>query len=176
KIIIWDGTQVLATPFLDIDPIVNSSGSEQGLLGLAFHPDYKSTGYFYVNYTDNTGGDTVISRYSVSAANPNVANPASALILREIDQPFSNHNGGQLQFGPDGYLYIGMGDGGSAGDPFNNAQNPASLLGKILRIDVSVPESDARGYRVPDDNPFVDRLPIAALTEIWDFGLRNPWR
>jgi glucose/arabinose dehydrogenase len=163
KIIIWDGTQVLATPFLDIDPIVNSSGSEQGLLGLAFHPDYKSNGYFYVNYTDNTGGDTVIARYSVSAANPNVANPASALILMEIDQPFSNHNGGQLQFGPDGYLYIGMGDGGSAGDPFNNGQNLTKLLGKMLRIDVNglvgqPPDCGGSNYTIPSNNPFVDGL------------------
>ena len=118
QIIIWDGTQVLPTPFLDIDPIVQSGG-EQGLLGLAFHPDYESNGYFYVNYTDTTGGDTVIARYRVSAGDPNVADPTSALILLEIDQPFSNHNGGQLQFGPDGYLYIGMGDGGSGGDPGN---------------------------------------------------------
>jgi len=180
KIIIWDGTQVLATPFLDIDPIVNSSGSEQGLLGLAFHPDYKSNGYFYVNYTDNTGGDTVIARYSVSAANPNVANPASALILMEIDQPFSNHNGGQLQFGPDGYLYIGMGDGGSAGDPFNNGQNLTKLLGKMLRIDVNglvgqPPDCGGSNYTIPSNNPFVDGLG-GNCDEIWQLGLRNPWR
>jgi len=95
---------------------------------------------------------------------------------RFIDQPFANHNGGHLAFGPDGYLYIGMGDGGSGGDPMNNAQNPNSLLGKILRLDINVPDSDTRGYRVPPDNPFVDRQPIAALTEIWAFGVRNPWR
>ena len=91
-------------------------------------------------------------------------------------QPFANHNGGHLAFGPDGYLYIGMGDGGSGGDPLHNAQNPNTLLGKMLRIDVNVPDNDPRGYRVPEDNPFVDRQPIAALTEIWAFGLRNPWR
>jgi glucose/arabinose dehydrogenase len=180
KIMIWDGTQVLPTPFLDIDPIVNSSGSEQGLLGLAFHPDYKTNGLFYVNYTDNTGGDTVIARYSVSAGNPNVANPASALMLMEIDQPFSNHNGGQLQFGPDGYLYIGMGDGGSGGDPFDNAQNPTRLLGKMLRIDVNgvagqPPDCGGANYTVPSDNPFVDG-PGGSCDEIWHLGLRNPWR
>jgi len=181
KIMIWNGTQVLATPFLDIDPIVNSSGSEQGLLGLAFHPDYNTNGYFYVNYTDNTGGDTVIARYSVSAGNPNVADPASALKLVEIDQPFSNHNGGQLQFGPDGYLYIGMGDGGSGGDPFNNGQNPMALLGKMLRIDVdgggNPPDcgGGAANYTIPADNPFVDG-PGGTCDEIWHMGLRNPWR
>ena len=180
KIMIWDGTQVLPTPFLNIDPIVNSSGSEQGLLGLAFHPDYESNGYFYVNYTDNTGGDTVIARYSVSAGNPNVADPASALQLMEIDQPFTNHNGGQLQFGPDGYLYIGMGDGGSGGDPFNNAQNPAELLGKMLRIDVNglvglPPDCGGSNYTIPANNPFVDG-PGGTCDEIWHMGVRNPWR
>jgi glucose/arabinose dehydrogenase len=179
RIVIWDGTQVLATPFLDIDPIVNSSGSEQGLLGLAFHPDYETNGYFYVNYTDTTGGDTVIARYSVSA-NPNVANPASALILMEIDQPFTNHNGGQLQFGPDGYLYIGMGDGGSAGDPGDRAQDLTELLGKMLRIDVDgvaglPPDCGGSNYTIPANNPFVDG-PGGSCDEIWHLGLRNPWR
>ena len=180
KIVVWDGTQVLATPFLDIDPIVNSSGQEQGLLGLAFHPDYESNGYFYVDYTDTTGGDTIIARYSVSAGNPNVADPASALILMEIDQPFANHNGGQLQFGPDGYLYIGMGDGGSAGDPGNRAQDLTKPLGKILRIDVNgggVPADCGGGsnYTIPADNPFVDG-PGGSCDEVWQYGLRNPWR
>ena len=180
RIIIWDGAQVLATPFLDIDPIVNSTGTERGLLGLAFHPDYETNGYFYVNYTDNTGGDTVIARYTVSAANPDVANPASALILTEIDQPFANHNGGQLQFGPDGYLYIGMGDGGSAGDPGNRAQNLAQPLGKILRIDVngagSAPDcGGGANYAIPPDNPFADG-PGGNCDEVWQRGLRNPWR
>jgi glucose/arabinose dehydrogenase len=180
QIIIWDGTQVLPTPFLNIDPVVNSSGSEQGLLGVAFHPDYASNGYFYVDYTDNTGGDTVIARYSVSAGNPNVADPASAQILMEIDQPFANHNGGQLQFGPDGYLYIGMGDGGSAGDPGNRAQDKTELLGKILRIDVNgvagqPPDCGGTNYTIPADNPFVDG-PGGSCDEIWALGVRNPWR
>ena len=181
RIVIWNGTQVLPTPFLDIDAIVNSSGSEQGLLGLAFHPDYETNGFFYVNYTDNTGGDTVVARYSVSAGNPNVANPASALKLLEIDQPFSNHNGGQVLFGPDGYLYIGMGDGGSGGDPFDNGQNPTALLGKMLRIDVdgggSPPDCGGAGtnYTIPADNPFVAG-PGGSCDEIWHMGLRNPWR
>jgi glucose/arabinose dehydrogenase len=180
QIIIWDGTQVLPTPFLDIDPIVQSGG-EQGLLGLAFHPDYKNNGYFYVNYSDTTGGDTVIARYKVSASDPNVADPTSALILLEIDQPFSNHNGGQLQFGPDGYLYIGMGDGGSGGDPGDRAQDMTELLGKMLRIDVNNvvggPPDCGRGsnYTIPADNPFVDG-PGGDCDEIFQVGLRNPWR
>ena len=122
----------------------------------------------------------MIARYTRTA--DGAVDPSSRFDLmwpdgrRFIEQPFSNHNGGHLAFGPDGYLYIGMGDGGSGGDPLNNAQNPNTLLGKMLRIDVNVPDTDGRGYRVPDDNPFVDRQPIAALTEIWAFGLRNPWR
>jgi len=180
KIIIWNGTQVLPTPFLNIDPIVNSNGQEQGLLGLAFHPDYESNGYFYVDYTDTTGGDTIIARYSVSPGNPNVADPASAQILMEIDQPFTNHNGGQLQFGPDGYLYIGMGDGGSAGDPGNRAQDKTELLGKILRIDVNgvagqPPDCGGSNYTIPADNPFVDGSG-GNCDEVWHLGLRNPWR
>ncbi|HEV8717484.1 MAG TPA: PQQ-dependent sugar dehydrogenase, partial [Candidatus Binatia bacterium] len=141
---------------------------ERGLLGLAFHPRYRSNGLFYVNYT-NTQGNTVIACYQVSK-NPNVADPQSARVLLTIRQPFSNHNGGQLQFGPDGYLYIGTGDGGSGGDPQNNGQSLRTLLGKILRIDVN------RGFRyaIPRDNPFV-REP-EARREIWAFGFRNPWR
>ena len=180
KILIWDGTQVLPTPFLDIDTIVNSNGTERGLLGLAFHPDYESNGYFYVDYTDTTGGDTVIARYRVSATDPNVADPTSALILMELDQPFANHNGGQLAFGPDGYLYIGMGDGGGAGDPGNRAQDLTQPLGKILRIDVDGAgvAADCGGgthYTIPPDNPFVDG-PGGNCDEIWQSGLRNPWR
>jgi glucose/arabinose dehydrogenase len=180
KIVVWDGTHVLPAPFLDIDPLVNSTGTERGLLGLAFHPDYESNGYFYVDYTDTTGGDTVIARYQVSAADPNAADPASALILMELDQPFANHNGGQLAFGPDGYLYIGMGDGGSAGDPGNRAQDLTKPLGKILRIDVNgggLPADCGGGsnYTIPPDNPFVDG-PGGNCDEIWQSGLRNPWR
>jgi len=166
RILIFDGQQLLADPFLDISLIV-SSGGERGLLSVAFHPNYAANGLFYVDYTD-LNGDTVIARYRVSL-NPDVADPASAIILVTIPQPFANHNGGQLQFGPDGNLYIGMGDGGSGGDPLNNAQNLNSLLGKILRIDVgSLP------YGIPADNPF--RTNLNARPEIWAYGLRNPWR
>ncbi len=167
QILIYDGTQVLSTPFLDISALVSCCG-ERGLLSVAFHPDYEHNGFFYVNYT-NTLGDTVIARYTVSA-DPNVADPNSALILLTIAQPFANHNGGQLQFGPDGYLYIGMGDGGSGGDPQNNAQNPGVLLGKLLRIDVD----HGTPYSIPPDNPFVDNPEVR--DEIWALGLRNPWR
>jgi glucose/arabinose dehydrogenase len=134
---------------------------------------------FYVNFT-NPNGDTVVARYTRTASGAVDLNSRVDLMWpdgrRFVEQPFSNHNGGHLAFGPDGYLYVGLGDGGSGGDPFNNAQNPNTLLGKMLRIDVNVPDADPRGYRVPEDNPFVDRQPIAALTEIWAFGLRNPWR
>ena len=170
QIVIWNGTSLLPTPFLDIRPLV-LAGGERGLLGLAFHPDYAQNGFFYVNYTDRAGnGDTIIARYTVSASDPNRADPASARILLTIDQPFSNHNGGQLQFGRDGYLYIGMGDGGSGGDPQNNAQNPARLLGKMLRIDVDGGDP----YGIPPTNPFVGQAGVRP--EIWATGLRNPWR
>jgi len=164
--------------FLDLRSSV-SSGGERGLLGLAFPQDAATSRRFYVNFT-NPDGDTVIARYTRTADGGVDPNSRFDLMWpdgrRFIEQPFSNHNGGHLAFGPDGYLYVGLGDGGSGGDPFNNAQNPNTLLGKMLRIDVNVPDVDPRGYRVPADNPFVDRQPIAALTEIWDFGLRNPWR
>ena len=166
--IIQNGS-VLPTPFLDIHTLI-AYGGERGLLGLAFHPDYPSNGYFFVNYT-NTVGDTIIARYQVSS-DPNVANPASATQFLFVNQPFSNHNGGQLLFGPDRYLYIGMGDGGSGGDPNNYAQNLNSLLGKMLRIDVDQ-TSPGKNYAIPPDNPYVG---IAGLDEIWSLGLRNPWR
>ncbi|HWR82856.1 MAG TPA: PQQ-dependent sugar dehydrogenase [Candidatus Deferrimicrobium sp.] len=168
RIRIHKNGSLLPVPFLDIHTII-STGGERGLLGLAFHPDYAANGYFYVNYT-NVAGNTVIARYQVSA-NPDSANQNSAFTILTVAQPFSNHNGGMLAFGPvDGYLYIGMGDGGSGGDPQNNAQNPQTLLGKLLRIDVDggVP------YSVPPDNPFVGAPDT--LDEIWAFGLRNPWR
>ena len=167
RFVIFDGMQVLSSPFLDISSLV-SFGGERGLLGLAFHPDYADNGFFYVNYT-NTAGETVIARYSVSG-DPNLADPASAKILLTASQPFANHNGGQLQFGPDGYLYIGLGDGGSGGDPGNRAQDLLLLLGKILRIDVD----NGAPYEIPSDNPFVGNSD--ALDEIWAWGLRNPWR
>jgi glucose/arabinose dehydrogenase len=165
--ILLNGT-VLGTPFLNISAKV-SKGGERGLLGLAFHPDYAQNGKFYVNYT-NTAGDTVIARYTRSA-NPNVANPTGSTLLT-IDQPYSNHNGGMLAFGPDRYLYVGMGDGGSAGDPQNRAQNVGTLLGKILRIDVDNVDPGLQ-YAIPPGNPYAG---IAGRDEIWAIGVRNPWR
>jgi len=168
QIVICNGAQILATPFLDIRGLV-SAGGEQGLLSAAFHPNYVGNGFFYVSYTDAVG-DSVIARYSVSV-DPNRANSSSGVILLTITQPFSNHNGGQLQFGPDGYLYISIGDGGSGGDPQDNGQNLRNLLGKILRIDVD----SAFPFAVPADNPFVGGVG-GDREEIWSYGLRNPWR
>jgi glucose/arabinose dehydrogenase len=171
--------QVQSTPFADLRGAI-STGGERGLLGMAFSPDVFS-GRVFFNFT-NTIGDTVIARFVRTAAAPFEVLAASRFDFlwpggaRFIEQPFPNHNGGNLTFGPDGYLYIGMGDGGSRNDPFNNAQSPSTLLGKMLRIDINVADDDAAGYRVPADNPFLDGLPIAALGEIWAFGLRNPWR
>jgi glucose/arabinose dehydrogenase len=169
---------VVAAPFLDLRGQI-STGGERGLLGLAFPPDAAASRRFFVNFT-NPNGDTVVARFTRRADGGVDVSSRFDLMWpdgrRFVAQPFANHNGGHLAFGPDGYLYIGLGDGGSGGDPLNQAQDPDSLLGKMLRIDVSVADGDARGYRVPDDNPFVDRQPIAALSEIWSFGLRNPWR
>jgi glucose/arabinose dehydrogenase len=167
RIVNANGT-INATPFLSLSSII-VAGGERGLLGLAFHPDYETNGRFYVNYTRSGDGATVIARYNVSDSDPNSANPASAEILLTIAQPFSNHNGGSLNFGPDGYLYIGMGDGGSGGDPSNFGQNLNSLLGKMLRIDVN----GETGYAIPADNPYVG---IAGEDEIWAVGVRNPWK
>lgn len=160
-----------AQPFLDIDVRVRSTGGEQGLLGLAFHPNYAQNGFFYVNYTRHPDGVTRVSRFSRDAQDPDKANPNSELVLMEVPQPYNNHNAGCLKFGPDGFLYITMGDGGSGGDPLNSGQNRQSLLGKILRIDVDV---DFGLYKVPPDNPFVGDN--AYLPEIWSLGWRNPWR
>jgi glucose/arabinose dehydrogenase len=160
---------ILPTPFLSITNRV-VFGSEQGLLGLAFPPGYASKGYFYVNYT-NRAGDTVIARYHLTA-NPDLADPASEQVVLTIGQPYPNHNGGQLAFGPDGYLYIGMGDGGSGNDPQNRAQNPNVLLGKMLRIDTETGQPAT--YTVPPSNPFIGQT--AYRPEIWALGLRNPWR
>ncbi len=168
RIEIFDGTALLPQPFLDIDARVNSSGVERGLHGLAFDPDYAVNGFFYVVYT-NLASDSIISRFSVTA-DPDIADPNSETILLEIDQPDQYHNVSQLQFGSDGYLYIGAGDGGFIGDPDNRAQNLGELLGKILRIDVSA----APPYSIPPDNPFVG-VP-GAQPEIWAYGVRNPWR
>ncbi len=162
RIRIIQNGQLLDQPFLDISNRVGSSGNEQGLLGLAFHPNYSQNGRFFVNYTDNNG-NTVIARYQVSS-DPNVADPNSEMKLLGVDQPFPNHNGGILAFGPDGYLYAGLGDGGSQGDPYGNAQNTKALLGKLLRLDVD----SAEPYAIPSDNPFGN--------EVWAYGLRNPWR
>ena len=169
RIIRPNGT-VAPQPFLDVSGLI-TSGGEQGLLGLAFHPRYATNGRFFVNYT-NRSGSTVISEFRVSA-NPNVANPASRRRLMLIAQPFSNHNGGMVAFGPDGFLYIGMGDGGSGGDPGNRAQNLRSPLGKLLRIDVNG-SSGRRPYRIPVTNPFRGRAGVPP--EIFALGLRNPWR
>ncbi|HEY9113477.1 MAG TPA: PQQ-dependent sugar dehydrogenase, partial [Bacteroidales bacterium] len=157
------------TPFLDISSIVNDGGNEQGLLGLAFHPDYTTNGYFYLNYT-TSNGSTQVSRFSVSENNPDLADASSEFQILTIAQPYSNHNGGDIHFGPDGYLYIGMGDGGSGGDPQNRAQNGQELLGKMLRIDVD----NGSPYVIPVDNPFVGDP--TTLDEIWAIGVRNPWR
>ena len=168
QIVIHDGTQVRATPFLDIRSLVLCCG-ERGLLSVAFHPQYKTNGYFFVYYTD-LNGDIVIARYKVST-DPNVADPNSGAILLTIaHRTFSNHNGGQLAFGPDGFLYAGTGDGGGGGDPLHNGQNLQALLGKILRIDVD----NGPPYGIPPLNPFAGRTD--ARNEIWAYGLRNPWR
>ncbi|WP_423148651.1 PQQ-dependent sugar dehydrogenase [Rubrolithibacter danxiaensis] len=164
-----------AEVFLNFVPKV-TSGGEMGLLGLAFHPDYKNNGYFYVNYT--AGGDrklhTVISRFKVSVSNPNMADPASEQILLTYDQPYSNHNGGKVAFGKDGYLYIAAGDGGSGGDPHRNGQNKKALLGKILRIDVNGTQGSLK-YAIPSDNPFKGNSE-GFREEIYAYGMRNPWR
>ncbi len=194
QILIHDGTGVLPTPFLDISTKISCCG-EKGLLGLAFHPGYAANGFFFVAYTESAlngasppQNDVIVARYQVSGGDPNVANAASEVILMDIFQPFGNHNGGHLAFGPDGFLYIGSGDGGSGGDPSNRGQNLNTLLGKLLRIDVDSADP-GRNYAVPASNPFAtDGLAgcnDSCLTpstcgstcdEIWSYGLRNPWR
>jgi glucose/arabinose dehydrogenase len=158
-----------STPFLSLTDRVRSSGGEQGLLGLVFHPNYAQSRYFYVNYTRSNGA-TRVSRFTASASNPNLADASSELVLLEISQPYENHNAGDLAFGPDGFLYITSGDGGSGGDPQNNGQNGQSLLGKILRIDVN----SGSPYAIPSSNPFV--ADPSVRDEIWSLGWRNPWR
>jgi glucose/arabinose dehydrogenase len=166
--IVRDG-KISATPFLDIRDRVESGG-EKGLLSVAFHPKYKENGRFFVNYTARKQGvlKSIIAEYNVSQTNPDIADRAERVIL-EIEQPFANHNGGLNKFGPDGFLYIGMGDGGAAGDPLNAGQSLDTLLGKMLRIDV-----EREPYAIPQDNPFVGRADVQG--EIWAYGLRNPWR
>lgn len=189
---VWQDGQVRVAPFLNISDKVISTCGECGLLGLAFAPDYVTSGEFYVYYTANanvappselgqpeSGNDTVVARYHVSS-DPNIADAESEEIILALNQPFRNHNGGQINFGPDGFLYIGLGDGGSGGDPLNYAQRLNQLLGKMLRLDVSgVPT-----YTIPADNPFVDAAtvadpdgaPVTPRPEIWSYGWRNPWR
>jgi glucose/arabinose dehydrogenase len=187
------GGALLGTPFLDIADRVGDQNGEQGLLSVAFPPDYANQGVFYVYYTDNSG-DSMVARYQVTS-DPDIADPGSKETILTIEQPYANHNGGQLAFGPnDGYLYIATGDGGSGGDPENNAQNPASLLGKLLRIDVEPTQAisanhtlylplvfygqgltdDQLPYRIPSDNPYTQTTGYRG--EIWALGLRNPWR
>ncbi|MEM9293796.1 MAG: PQQ-dependent sugar dehydrogenase [Acidobacteriota bacterium] len=166
---IIDGGTVLPTPFLNISGLVSTT-SERGLLGLAFHPDYATNGLFFVHYSNNSGA-TTIARYSVSSGNPDVADSASAAILLTVSQPASNHNGGGIAFGPDGYLYIALGDGGGQNDQFGHGQNLTTLLASVLRIDVD----SGSPYSIPADNPFVG-AGGSTQEEIWAYGLRNPWR
>ncbi len=172
RIRIIQGGQLLATPFLDIQSRVEDSGNEQGLLSVAFHPDYATNRRFFVYYTTNSGddGDIVVAEYAASTGNPNVANTTEKPLLRIPHSTFENHNGGLAAFGPDGYLYLGVGDGGSANDPDENGQNINSLLAKILRIDVN----SGSPYGIPPDNPFAGATP--GRDEIYAYGLRNPWR
>ena len=160
---------LLPDSFLDIGARVSCCG-ERGLLSIAFPPDFAGKQYFYINYTD-LGGDTVVARYRVQPGQPNTADPESEEVILRVEQPYSSHNGGQLAFGPDGYLYIGLGDGGGAGDPHDLAQHPATLLGKLLRLDT---ESGVRPYAIPITNPFTATAGYRG--EIWALGLRNPWR
>ncbi|MGQ9644329.1 MAG: PQQ-dependent sugar dehydrogenase [Ignavibacterium sp.] len=170
-----NNSSVTATKiFLDITDRV-TFGSETGLLGLAFHPNYENNGYFYVNYTAPSPLRTVVSRFQVSSTNPDSADKNSEQILLTFNQPYSNHNGGCVAFGPDGYLYIATGDGGSGGDPQNNAQNITNLLGKFLRIDVDNPQPPLN-YGIPPTNPFADSTNTSIRKEIYAYGLRNPWR
>ncbi|HUP51908.1 MAG TPA: PQQ-dependent sugar dehydrogenase, partial [Longimicrobiales bacterium] len=171
RVVIVDNSVALPQPFLDVSSLI-TAGGEQGLLGLAFHPDYASSGHFFVNYTDADDASTEVVRYTVSA-DPDVADPDSDVTVISVDQPYTNHNGGMIAFGPDGMLYIGMGDGGSGGgepDPENQAQRPETLLGSMLRLDVD----GGTPYAIPADNPFVGH--VSYREETWAYGLRNPWR
>ncbi len=161
-----------APVYLDIRKKV-AYGGEMGLLGLAFHPDFKQNGYFFVNYTKDNPRETVVSRFKVSSASAMQADPASEVVLFSFRQPYSNHNGGKVAFGPDGFLYVATGDGGSGGDPQNNGQNKQSWLGKILRVDVNGTEKGH--YSIPKDNPFAGNKD-GLREEIYAWGLRNPWR
>lgn len=198
RILDRDGT-LLPEPFLDLTELVQNDYLEQGLLGLAFHPDYANNGRFFVHFTDyHTNGDNFIMEFPVSEDDPNVANREGGRLLLAVDQPYVNHNGGSIHFGPDGYLYIGIGDGGLGGDPYDSAQDRSDLLGKLLRIDVDA--DGGRAYGIPEDNPFSQARIVqsnsitdvigeteglsleaayyhpAARPEIWAYGLRNPWQ
>jgi len=175
RVVSADGTLQTAD-FVDLSNRIQAGG-EQGLLGVAFHPDFAANGRVFVHYSRAGDGATVISELTASA-DRSTADPASERVLFTLDQPFANHNGGQIAFGPDGYLYIGLGDGGSGGDPFGNGQSRQTLLGKILRIDVDGPRVSTRGYAIPDSNPYAAGgvAPGSGLPEIWAYGLRNPWR
>jgi glucose/arabinose dehydrogenase len=190
--IVQDGN-VFDEPFLDIQDRVLAAFLESGLYDIEFHPDYGENGYFYVHFAELlSNGDSKVVRYSVSADNPDVADPQSAKLILTIEQPWANHNGGELAFGPDGYLYIGSGDGGWEGDPLEAGQDLSTLLGKLLRIDVNVPEESVQPYAIPRDNPFAERSGLVQLfditeeefarihtearPEIWAYGLRNPWK
>jgi glucose/arabinose dehydrogenase len=168
---IHNGSSLLATPFLNISTII-TPGGERGLLSMAFHPDYENNRYFFVYY-NNLSGDITVARYQTQAGNPNEADAGSGVVLLTIPKPFDNHNGGDLNFGPDGYLYFGTGDGGSGGDPNNFAQSGSSLLGKMIRIDVNN-FSTPPFYTIPPDNPYVTDPNVD--DRIWALGLRNPWR
>lgn len=168
RIRILQNGELLPRPYLDISNLVGSDASERGLLGIAFHPNYAENGFFFVNYTDRDG-NTRIARFSVSGEAANLAEPASRVELIRVEQPYGNHNGGSLAFGPDGYLYAGLGDGGSAGDPNDSGQSTNTLLGKILRFDVD----GGQPYAIPADNPFAAG---GGEPEIWAYGLRNPWK
>ncbi len=157
--------------FLDLTTEISINENERGLLGLTFHPDYSINGYFYVYYTEVGTGDSVISRFKVNSTDINRSNKSSEVYILQISQPYGNHNGGQINFGPDGYLYISLGDGGGSGDPAGHGQNRATLLGSILRIDVD----STFPYAIPNDNPFFGNL-YGWAEEIFAFGLRNPWR
>ncbi|NPA06166.1 MAG: PQQ-dependent sugar dehydrogenase [Chloroflexi bacterium] len=166
---LWVRGQLREEPFLDLTDRVGSAQPEQGLLGLAFHPEFATNGEFFVNYTDQQG-NTVVARFTLDDPDARTADPDTEERLLYVEQPYGNHNGGHLAFGPDGYLYIGLGDGGAAGDPEDRAQNPQSLLGKMLRIDVDHGDP----YAIPPDNPYADGR--EGRPEIWALGLRNPWR
>ena len=176
RIMVFENDEEVSTAqeFLDIRERVNDRGNEEGLLGLAFDPEYRRNGYFYVYYSAGDPRRSVVSRFSVSEEDPEKADPASEMPILQVRQPFANHNGGQILFGPDGLLYIGLGDGGGRGDSAGNAQDPSTLLGAILRIDVGTLDSKG-AYTVPADNPFAGGG-SGARGEIWAYGLRNPWR